>query len=62
MNYTVWPLVQFINFKFLPLKYRVPFVSACGILWNAYLSLLNSKIQFTKNVLYALPIGKNYLD
>jgi protein Mpv17 len=43
MNYTVWPLVQYINFRFLPLKYRVPFVSAVGVLWVAYLSLLNSE-------------------
>ncbi|CAI2168797.1 13440_t:CDS:2 [Funneliformis geosporum] len=41
-NYTVWPLVQFVNFKFLPLRYRVPFVSSVGVLWTAYLSLLNS--------------------
>ncbi|CAB4431147.1 hypothetical protein RhiirA5_393635 [Rhizophagus irregularis] len=44
MNYTIWPIVQFVNFRFLPLKYRVPFVSSVGVLWNAYLSLLNSKV------------------
>ncbi|GBB83762.1 hypothetical protein RclHR1_10430005 [Rhizophagus clarus] len=44
MNYTIWPIVQFINFRFLPLRYRVPFVSSIGVLWNAYLSLLNSKV------------------
>jgi protein Mpv17 len=44
MNYTIWPIVQFINFRFLPLRYRVPFVSSVGVLWNAYLSLLNSKV------------------
>ncbi|RIA87909.1 putative integral membrane protein, Mpv17/PMP22 family [Glomus cerebriforme] len=44
MNYTIWPLVQFVNFRFLPLKYRVPFVSAVGVLWNSYLSLLNSEV------------------
>ncbi|RHZ79890.1 hypothetical protein Glove_140g153 [Diversispora epigaea] len=43
-NYTVWPLVQIINFRFLPLKYRVPFVSSIGVLWTCYLSLLNSEI------------------
>ncbi|KAI9311710.1 putative integral membrane protein, Mpv17/PMP22 family [Dichotomocladium elegans] len=41
-NYTVWPLVQLINFKFMPLQYRLPFVSALGILWNAYLSWINN--------------------
>ncbi|KAL1914475.1 uncharacterized protein VTP21DRAFT_8858 [Calcarisporiella thermophila] len=42
-NYTVWPLVQFVNFCFMPLRYRVPFVSLVGVLWNGYLSWLNSK-------------------
>ncbi|CAG8645895.1 549_t:CDS:2 [Ambispora leptoticha] len=29
-NYVVWPLVQLVNFRFLPLQYRVPFVSSIG--------------------------------
>ncbi|CAG8685378.1 14995_t:CDS:2 [Gigaspora margarita] len=41
-NYITWPFVQFINFGFLPLRYRLPFVSTIGILWTCYLSLLNS--------------------
>lgn len=41
-NYTVWPLVQLVNFKLMPLQYRLPFVSTLGILWNAYLSWINS--------------------
>ncbi|KAI9247130.1 hypothetical protein BDA99DRAFT_526170 [Phascolomyces articulosus] len=41
-NYTVWPLVQLINFKWMPLQYRLPFVSSLGILWNAYLSWINN--------------------
>lgn len=40
-NWQVWPLVQLINFRFVPLKYRVPFVSSCGVVWTIYLSLLN---------------------
>ncbi|CAG8721385.1 17910_t:CDS:2, partial [Cetraspora pellucida] len=27
-NYAIWPFVQFINFRFLPLRYRLPFVSS----------------------------------
>ncbi|KAG9305446.1 hypothetical protein G9A89_021164 [Geosiphon pyriformis] len=42
-NYAIWPLVQLINFRFLPLRYRVPFVSSIGVLWTMYLSLLNSE-------------------
>ncbi|RUS31631.1 Mpv17/PMP22 [Jimgerdemannia flammicorona] len=41
-NYKVWPIVQFVNFRFLPLQYRLPFVSTVGILWNGYLSWLNN--------------------
>ncbi|KAI7858804.1 hypothetical protein BDC45DRAFT_433149 [Circinella umbellata] len=41
-NYSVWPLVQLINFKIMPLQYRLPFVSSLGILWNAYLSWINN--------------------
>ncbi|KAF9785962.1 hypothetical protein BJ322DRAFT_1189868 [Thelephora terrestris] len=41
-NWQVWPLVQFVNFRFMPLPYRVPFQSTCGVFWTLYLSLLNS--------------------
>ncbi|KAI9249647.1 hypothetical protein BY458DRAFT_525440 [Sporodiniella umbellata] len=44
-NYKVWPAVQLINFKFMPLQYRLPFVSSLGIVWNAYLSWLNNASQ-----------------
>jgi len=41
-NWKVWPLAQLINFRFMPLPYRVPFQSSCGVFWTLYLSLLNS--------------------
>lgn len=41
-NWKVWPAAQLINFRFMPLAYRVPFQSACGVFWTLYLSLLNS--------------------
>jgi len=41
-NWTVWPLIQFVNFRFMPLPYRVPFQATCGVFWTLYLSLLNS--------------------
>lgn len=49
-NYKVWPIVQFINFKFMPLPYRLPFVSSLGILWNAYLSWINNAAKQEKLV------------
>lgn len=41
-NWTVWPIIQFVNFRFMPLAYRVPFQATCGVFWTLYLSLLNS--------------------
>ncbi|RKP27319.1 hypothetical protein SYNPS1DRAFT_4320, partial [Syncephalis pseudoplumigaleata] len=40
-SYMVWPAVQFVNFCFVPLMLRVPFVSAVSVVWNCYLSHLN---------------------
>jgi hypothetical protein len=53
-NYKVWPLVQFINFKFMPLQYRLPFASSIGIVWNAYLSWLNNASKQEEQVLQKL--------
>ncbi|PWN88285.1 hypothetical protein FA10DRAFT_268488 [Acaromyces ingoldii] len=41
-NWKLWPLVQTINFRFMPLRYRVPFTGAVGIGWQVFLSVLNS--------------------
>ncbi|EJD55313.1 hypothetical protein AURDEDRAFT_78349 [Auricularia subglabra TFB-10046 SS5] len=41
-NWKVWPAVQFVNFKFIPLAFRVPFQSSCGCFWTLYLSVVNS--------------------
>ncbi|KAJ3750091.1 hypothetical protein DFH05DRAFT_1518250 [Lentinula detonsa] len=42
-NWQVWPIAQLVNFRFMPLPYRVPFQSTCGVFWTLYLSILNSK-------------------
>lgn len=42
-NWKVWPLAQMINFRFMPLPYRVPFSQTCGVFWTLYLSMLNSR-------------------
>ncbi|CAO1639374.1 unnamed protein product [Sympodiomycopsis kandeliae] len=39
-NWKVWPAIQLINFSLVPLRFRVPFTSMCGIGWTGYLSLL----------------------
>ena len=34
----VWPLANFINFKWIPSGYRVLYVNVIGMGWNTYLS------------------------
>ncbi|KAB5567010.1 hypothetical protein GE09DRAFT_754357 [Coniochaeta sp. 2T2.1] len=41
-NYMIWPFVQLVNFRFVPLHHRVLFVNLISIGWNCYLSYLNS--------------------
>ncbi|RMZ78906.1 hypothetical protein DV737_g3698, partial [Chaetothyriales sp. CBS 132003] len=41
-NYLLWPAVQILNFRIIPLPLQIPFVSTIGIAWTAYLSLSNS--------------------
>jgi len=42
-NWKIWPVAQLINFRYMPLAYRVPFQSTCGVFWTLYLSILNAK-------------------
>ncbi|GAB1310244.1 Protein required for ethanol metabolism [Madurella fahalii] len=41
-NWMIWPFVQMVNFKVVPLEHRVLFVNVISIGWNCYLSYLNS--------------------
>ncbi|KAL2153726.1 hypothetical protein VTH82DRAFT_4881 [Thermothelomyces myriococcoides] len=41
-NYVLWPAVQVINFRLMPVQFQLPFVSTVGIAWTAYLSLTNA--------------------
>ncbi|KAK4242682.1 hypothetical protein C8A03DRAFT_29112 [Achaetomium macrosporum] len=41
-NWMVWPFVQMVNFKLVPLQHRLLFVNVISIGWNCYLSYLNS--------------------
>lgn len=40
-NFVVWPLVQIINFRWIPLQAQLPFASTVGVFWTTYLSLKN---------------------
>ena len=33
-----WVPASCVNFKLIPLHYQVLYMSACGLLWTAYLS------------------------
>ncbi|KAM5444131.1 Protein required for ethanol metabolism [Microsporum ferrugineum] len=41
-NFVLWPAVQIMNFRLIPIQFQIPFVSSIGIAWTAYLSLTNS--------------------
>ena len=41
-NYVLWPAVQGLNFRVVPLRFQLPFSSTVGIAWGTYLSLANS--------------------
>ncbi|PTU22524.1 hypothetical protein P175DRAFT_0431857 [Aspergillus ochraceoroseus IBT 24754] len=41
-NFVLWPAVQILNFRVVPIQFQIPFVSCIGIAWTAYLSLTNS--------------------
>ena len=37
-NYLVWPALQIINFRFVPLQYQVLFTTVGVFFWNIFLS------------------------
>ena len=37
MQYRVWPLANFVNFKFVPERLRVLTSNVLSVFWNAYL-------------------------
>lgn len=41
-NYLIWPAVQVLNFRVVPIQFQLPMVSTISIAWTAYLSLTNS--------------------
>ncbi|KIX00264.1 uncharacterized protein Z518_10403 [Rhinocladiella mackenziei CBS 650.93] len=41
-NWVLWPAVQAVNFKLVPLEHRVLVVNVVSLGWNCFLSYLNS--------------------
>ncbi|KAJ9627169.1 Protein required for ethanol metabolism [Taxawa tesnikishii (nom. ined.)] len=54
-NWMVWPWVQIVNFKFVPLQHRVLVVNVISLGWNCYLSFLNSQGKCPPNPAEAPP-------
>lgn len=44
-NYVLWPAVQMLNFRILPIQFQLPFASTVGIAWGTFLSLQNSATE-----------------
>ncbi|GAA6036812.1 hypothetical protein JCM8097_003490 [Rhodosporidiobolus ruineniae] len=45
VNWQVWPILQLLNFRYVPLPYRVPFASICGIAWTCFLSFQTNSLE-----------------
>ena len=35
-----WPIIQFVNFKYININYRVLFMSKCNLLWSVFTSYM----------------------
>lgn len=42
-NWMVWPAVQLVNFKLVPLNHRLLVVNLISLGWNSYLSYVNER-------------------
>eukprot|EP00698_Gefionella_okellyi_P023914 TRINITY_DN8298_c0_g1_i1.p1 TRINITY_DN8298_c0_g1~~TRINITY_DN8298_c0_g1_i1.p1 ORF type:complete len:251 (+),score=36.47 TRINITY_DN8298_c0_g1_i1:150-902(+) len=42
-NYMVWPLAQYVNFRYIPLHHRPLFSMVLSLGWNTYICMVNAK-------------------
>jgi hypothetical protein len=42
-NWTCWPLINWVNFRFVPAQYRVLFSNLAAVFWNMFLSSVANK-------------------
>jgi len=50
LNFKIWPVLQYINFSVVPVKYRVLFDNTLSVFWNAYLSWVQNLLKEEKGV------------
>ncbi|KAK3090019.1 hypothetical protein FSP39_008579 [Pinctada imbricata] len=44
----VWPPAQYINFHFIPARFRLVYVSTLTLCWNTFLSYMKHRVNFFK--------------
>ena len=42
-NYKLWPMVQTINFYYVPINYQVIVVNATSLVWNTYIAYVTEQ-------------------
>lgn len=42
-SYKIWPLASVVNFAFVPVEKRIVFLSAVGLGWGIYMSLMAAR-------------------
>ena len=43
VDYSFWPFANIINFKYIPIQFRMLYVNILGIFWNTFLAYKNQK-------------------
>jgi len=43
-SYKVWPVANFVSTTYVQVERRIVFLSACGLVWNVYMSLVAARL------------------